>query len=579
MELLEKEKKGLTIREIAEKLGCSGRESRPMRKAVMLLRIKGLVDNDRGKRYRIVRKGVAPAVHVKVENEIVPEIPDADVERILRKYGITAAFSGEVLKESEDVAGEAGKLEGRTDLRGFNFVTIDGETAKDFDDAVAVLDGGGDSFRLLVSIADVSHFVKEGRVLDAEAFKRGTSVYFPDRAIPMLPEMLSNDLCSLKPGVDRLTMTADMRFNLHGERIAGSFYPSIIRSRERMTYTNVNRILAGEADVAERYGYLLDDFRRLARLASLIREERTRRGSLDFDIPEAEVIVDAAGLTKDIRRRGRGASEKIIEDFMIAANEAVAEHLESSGENGIFRIHEVPDAADAEEFKEFMGGLGHNIQRNSLTTPLGVQKVLESVKGLPEEPVINMVLLRSMKLAIYSPKNAGHFGLASKCYTHFTSPIRRYPDLMVHRILKHAVARKGKGSPAYSVKRLTEICESTSTSERSAVEAERSILKTRSVYLMQGRVGESFDGTISGVTEFGFFVALDNPFVEGLVRFSGMDGDYYKFDESKRTLVGRKRKRIFQLGARIRVRLYKVDTKMGFIDFVLEDDNDDKGDA
>ncbi len=515
-----------------------------------------------------------PAKHVAPAGKIIetigdPEDPDVEAEVILKKFGLPAKFPPAVMHEvkSTPLAVSEKDTHGRVDLRGKKVFTIDGETAKDFDDAVSI-EKTASGFRLWVSIADVSHYVKEGTALDAEAYARGTSVYFPDRCIPMLPEALSNGICSLNPDEDRLTMTAELDFDHDGRAKRKKFYKSVIRSVERMTYTNVKKTLTGEdAAVSGRYSHIEADLRLMEELAGKLRDLRNLDGSIDFDLPEPQIIIDIEGKVEDIVRSERNVAHRIIEEFMLAANRAVAGEFASSGLPFLYRIHGEPDADSIEEFREFIAGFGLHFKPGG---PKSLQKVLKSVEGRPEEKLVNQVLLRSMKQAVYSDENAGHFGLAFADYTHFTSPIRRYPDLVVHRLLSLLV----RGGYTALVKegmaaRLPEIASHTSGRERKAMEAEREIADLKKAQFMRDKVGSEFDGFISGVTSFGFFVELKDYFIEGLVHVSSLSDDYYVFDEKKHSLIGESKKRVFRLADRVRVRLKNVDLERRRIDMSL----------
>jgi ribonuclease R len=455
----------------------------------------------------------------------------------------------------------------RIDLREIPTFTIDGENAKDFDDAVSIEKEKDGQIKLYVSISDVSHYVKEGTVLDEEAYFRGTSVYFPDRAIPMFPPELSNEICCLHPRVDRLTFTVEMRYDANGERRGVRFYPSVIRSSERLTYTVVKKILLDEDNELEsRFRTILPSLEWMADLAQKLREKRMDRGALDFDLPEPEVVLNLQGETEDIIRAERNLAHQIIEEFMIAANEAVAHFMEESGSPSIYRIHEAPSGEAIDEFRRFISHLGYKMIKEGDHSPKEFQKVLLEVQGRPEERVINNVLLRSMKWAKYSAQNLSHFGLASDSYTHFTSPIRRYPDLMVHRLLKKVLSKK---EVSISEEVLARKADHLSQRERVAMEAEREILDRYRVRFMKDKMGEVFEGVISGVTAFGFFVEIKNIFVEGLVRVTSLHDDYYHYHEKRYCLVGERTHKTFRIGDEVKVRLERVDVERRHIDFGL----------
>src|SRR5437870_192333 len=430
-----------------------------------------------------------------------PDDPEVQVQSIVFRYGLTASFPEPVHREiaSCSFAIREEEMAARTDLRELPIVTIDGERARDFDDAVCVRKTNG-HYELFVSMADVAHYVKPETALDQEAYSRGTSVYFPDRAIPMLPEALSNGICSLNPNEDRLTKTACMEINDKGEVIRSRFFDSVIRSHERMTYTAVRRILVDkDSECLERYRDLVDQFKLMEELALLINETRRARGNLDFDLPEAEIILDLQGMPENIVRAERNIAHRIIEEFMIAANEAVARHLREKEFPLLYRVHEGPERDAVEALASFLLSLGYRLpQKKEKVAPQELQRLLEACRGKPEERVINRVLLRTMKQAHYAPTNIGHFGLASSCYTHFTSPIRRYPDLIVHRILARALqGNKLKLSEREDfLSYLQETGKHTSERERIAMDAEREMVDLKKAQFMLDKLGEEFSGVI-----------------------------------------------------------------------------------
>ncbi len=510
-----------------------------------------------------------------------PDNPEVEILAVIRKYELPDSFSPQVMKAASSIPENPTEEEinKRTDLRGITTVTIDGETARDFDDAVSI-SREGKNFRLWVSIADVSNYVLPGSLLDKEAYLRGTSVYFPDRCIPMLPEELSNGICSLNPHVDRLTLTAEMLFNQDGEMLSASFYPSVIKSAARLTYTLVSQIVEHDDDtVKAEYPWLVADLFTMQELAQSLAKMRTERGSIDFDLPEAEIILDAAGVTETIVRAERNQAHKIIESFMLAANEAVAHHLADHAIPLLYRIHELPDQDKLVALAEFLLPLGYDLPSGERAVkPADIQALLAKAEGKPEERLINRVLLRSMKQARYAEANFGHFGLAASCYTHFTSPIRRYPDLVVHRILKWFLQQKSEAASRGKFKgipfsgypeSLREIGEHTSRRERVAMEAERDIVELKKVQFMVGRVGEEFTGFISGVSAFGFFVELDELFVEGLVHISTLQRDRYSFNETSLTLSGETSRVTFKIGDSVRVIVAAANPERRQIEFVL----------
>jgi len=499
---------------------------------------------------------------------------ETDINIVLNKYNIIQEFQKDAINDSEripEVISE-GDLSGRVDLRKLPIVTIDGEDAKDFDDAVYVEPSSKNNMRLLVSIADVSHYVQEGSSLDRDALARGTSTYLPERAIPMLPEKLSNNLASLKPGVDRLTLTADLLINSSGVVIQSKLYPSVIRSAERMTYTKVWDILQGDRKLTEKYGHLVEMFRNMLTLRNRLFQRREKRGSLIFELPEPYVLMDNNGVPVDIQRRNRNPAHMIIEEFMLAANEAVAVFLEKAGIPLLFRNHEPPNVSDMRELQRFLGRFGYSLRLNGKANPLDIQSILNKCRGKPEEFIMNTVILRSMKQARYSPKNTGHFGLASGSYCHFTSPIRRYPDLIVHRILKSYLSGLLTKEKINKLRdELEYIGELSSERERVANEAEREIVDRLSARFMMDKIGEEYDGRITMVKEFGIFVELLNHFVEGMIPVEALTDDHYRYDENSFILRGMRRKSVFKIGEKIKVKVSRVNLDYGKIEFLPAD--------
>ena len=515
-----------------------------------------------------------PTERARPEGRIIhilgyPDDPEVEPQIIIYKYDLPHRFSTSALKETRDIPliPSPQEYRDRVDLRGIPTFTIDGENAKDFDDAVSIEEERDGGIRLYVSISDVSHYVKEGTALDEEAYLRGTSIYFPDRAIPMFPTELSNEVCCLHPRSDRLTITVELRYDARGEGRGIRFYPSVIRSDERLTYTHVKKILVdGDANLKDRFRHILPSLALMARLSQGLRQRRMERGAIDFDLPESEIILNLQGETEDIVRAERNLAHQIIEEFMIAANEGVAHFMEEKGLPFLYRIHESPPREAIEEFRRFISHLGYRMEKNSDHSPKAFQKVLFDVKGSPEERVVNDVLLRSMKWAKYSAKNQGHFGLASDAYTHFTSPIRRYPDLIVHRLLKKVLSKKeGK----ILEEELSKKAEHLSQRERVAMEAEREIVDRYQVRFMKEKIGEEFEGVINGVTAFGFFVELKDIFVEGLVRVTSLHDDYYHYYEKQYCLIGERTHKSFRIGDEARVRVDRVDVERRHIDFGL----------
>lgn len=507
--------------------------------------------------------------------EILGERGNEDTEKsaVVVRHKLKREFAGAVMKEAGDSFGlmNEAAIKNRRDLRHLPFVTIDGETAKDFDDAVAVEKMDGGLIKLWVSIADVSYFVRPQTALDSAAYERGTSVYFPGDCLPMLPEQISNNLCSLRPNEDRYTMTAEMVVNSEGRVVRRDFYRSVINSRERMTYTSVKKILVEkDAEVRRRYQKLVPSFELMHECHKRLGGMRLRRGSIDFDLPEPEIIIDMQGEVADIVRAERHVGHMLIEDFMIAANEAVAEFLTEKEAGCVYRVHEPPPPEKLREFAVFLNNLGHKINFGKEARPASLAKVVGMVKGRPEERLVNHMLLRSMSQAVYSPENKGHFGLASKCYCHFTSPIRRYPDLVVHRLLSNVLScllppascvssneARGKKQEA-RITGLREISEHCSRRERVAMEAERETAKLYAALFMQAHTGERFEGIISHVAKFGFFVELIDFFVEGLVPIDSLTDDRYFFEVEGMAIKGRKKKMVYKVGERIKIEVSEV---------------------
>ncbi len=514
--------------------------------------------------------------------EILGDATDPDVEiRIAAiQFGLPYEFSPEALAEAGKVPStvETQDLAGREDLRHLNFVTIDGETAKDFDDAVAIarLDKG---YRLWVAIADVAHYVTAGSLIDKEALERGTSVYFPGTCLPMLPEALSNGICSLNPQVDRLVMVAELDFDASGHRVGLRFCQAVMHSRARLTYTQVAAVLINEdPEVRSEQQHLLADLEAMRELAELRIEFRRQRGSLDFDLPEAQVMLDVQGRPENIIRTERNLAHRLIEEFMLAANEAVADWLAKQHKPMVFRVHEAPTEGKMAAFQEFIAyfNLGISLPVEGVKPKL-LQEFLDRVAGQPEEHVINRVLLRSMPQAYYSVNNLGHFGLAADDYCHFTSPIRRYPDLAVHRILKKQLLGQEKVKQGSDVS-LEEVAQRSSSTERRAMEAERDIVNLKKCQFIVDKVGETYPGMVTSVHAFGFFVELQEIYVEGLVHVSSLDDDFYQYEEERHRLIGMNRRREFGIGTPVEVRVHKVDLDRREIDFrLIEERNPERG--
>lgn len=500
-------------------------------------------------------------------------IYETDLLTVLHKYNIPSEFTYETENEVKNIPENITEddLQGRRDLRELPFVTIDGEDAKDFDDAVYVEEAGKGLFRLFVSIADVSHYVIPGTSLDTEALERGTSVYFPDRAIPMLPEKLSSNLSSLKPGLDRLTVTAEMEIDRHGNIKKSYLYPSVIRSSRRMTYTLVRRILEGDTTLDREYGVLKPMLQKMLILRNWLLEKRVKRGSLIFDLPEPKVILNEAGEPIEIKKFLSDFSHSIIEEFMLSANETVARTLERAGIPLIYRIHEPPDTLDIKLLFAFLRARGYKpVMNNGKILPANLQSVLEQCRGKPDEFLINTIVLRSLKQARYSTTNVGHFGLASDSYCHFTSPIRRYPDLVVHRILKSYLAGKlNKEAIAKFKDELKYAAYRSSERERIAMDAEREMIDRLRARFMIDKIGDIYDARVVMVKESGIFVELDDFFVEGFIGVDEMAEDYYRFDEKNMMLVGMRKKRKLRIGDKVKVEVTGVNLDFGKVNFKL----------
>jgi ribonuclease R len=566
-----------------------------------------------------------------------------DVEITIRKFHLPHHFPPPVLEEAQNVRATIPlqELQRRRDFRDLPIVTIDGETARDFDDAVLVRQLPNHNYELQVHIADVAHYVTRDSALDQEARLRGTSVYFPDRAVPMLPLELSTDICSLRPQVDRLVLSCIMEIDHRGEIVGYDLCEGVIRSAERMTYTGVNAILEGDAPLRKRYAPLVQNFELMRDLAQILNRKRQRRGSIDFDLPEPVIEFDEFGLMKSIARSERNFAHRLIEEFMLSANETVAHHLESHRIASLYRIHEKPDAKRVYDFETIAATFGYSLGVGALPihrvqmkgdrraqygtgkrtreveipkevhiTPRMYQKLTEKIAGKPEERILSYLMLRSLKQARYSEENVGHFALAAPTYTHFTSPIRRYPDLIVHRILKQVLPSESReGAPhkptvglsgdfsdtsspwskrrdygahreshaplggPISTEELHEIAEESSQSERRADDAERELMEWKKAKFMQDRIGEEFDALITSVTKFGFFVELTDLFVEGLVPLNTLIDDRYTYHENTREIIGQHSRKIYKIGDRLRVLLDRIDPVERKLNFaVLEEE-------
>ncbi|HEY6350290.1 MAG TPA: RNB domain-containing ribonuclease [Candidatus Angelobacter sp.] len=560
-----------------------------------------------------------------------------DVEIVIRKHHIPHIFPADVLDEAQEISPviPAREISRRHDYRSLPIVTIDGETARDFDDAVLVRRLENGNYELHVHIADVAHYVEDGSAIDAEARERGTSVYFPDRAVPMLPLELSTDICSLRPNLERLVLSCVMELDPHGEIMGYELAEGVICSAQRMTYTDVNAILEGDQILRRQYASLVENLELMYELAKILNRKRVKRGSIDFDLPEPVIEFDQFGLMKSIAPSERNWAHRLIEEFMLAANEAVAGHLERAPVPSLYRIHEKPDPKRIYDFENIAASFGYSLGVGALPvkriqmrsdkrerygtgkqaplielpqdvhiTPRMYQKLVQKIAGKPEERILSFLMLRSLKQAHYSEKNEGHFALAATSYTHFTSPIRRYPDLIVHRILK-AVLREGgqehEGkfvlhsakispwtkprhaqtgpSPAKAVHRavpgpfpeeeLREIAESSSRSERAADEAERELLEWKKMKFMEKHIGEEYQGLVVSVTKFGLFVELEELFIEGLVPLGSMEDDHYTFRENTRQIIGAGTRKTYSIGDRVRVLVDRIDRTQRKIQFAL----------
>ena len=504
-----------------------------------------------------------------------PDDPEVQAQAVIFRYGWPEEFSEDARREAErhGAAVDRANIQGRRDLRALTTFTVDGETARDFDDAVSIERTADQGYRLYVSIADVAHYVPRGSFLDGEAYTRGTSVYFPDRALPMLPPALSTGICSLKPGTDRLARTALLELDRKGKVERTELFRSVIHSKARLTYTEVGQILVdGDASVIGIYPELIEPLRVMEELTRLLMDRRHARGSLDFELPETEILLDDRDMPTDIRRAERTIAHRMIEEFMIAANEAVARHLRERKFPCVYRVHEGPDEDTLDAIGPFLSTLGYPLHRSDgKVSSEELQRILEACRGKPEERVLNRMLLRSMKQATYDPDNTGHFGLASDAYLHFTSPIRRYPDLMVHRLLDQSMngskldSRTREELAAY----LEEAADHSSKRERLAMEAERGMVDLKKAQFMTDKIGQVHAGVITDLATFGFFVELDRWFVEGLVNLKSLEDDFYRYYETAHLIKGQNHGRSFRMGDPVTVRVVRVKLFQGEIDFEL----------
>ncbi|WP_027308953.1 ribonuclease R [Caloramator sp. ALD01] len=505
--------------------------------------------------------------------------PGVDILSVIKKYNLPEEFPQEVEEYANAIPDEIpeAEIKKRRDLRDKRIVTIDGEDAKDLDDAVSIEKLPDGKYKLGVHIADVTYYVKERSPLDKEAFKRGTSVYLVDRVIPMLPKKLSNGLCSLNPKVDRLTLSCEMVIDENGKVVSHEIFESVIKTSERMTYTDVTKILRDkDPELMKRYDYLLEDFKLMEELCLILYKKRMQRGALDFDFEECKIILDEKGKPIEIKPYEREIANRIIEEFMLVCNETIAEHMYWVGVPFVYRIHEDPDEEKLQNFSEFIHNLGYILRVTREVHPKVLQDILEQVKGKDEEVVVSTLLLRSLKQARYSPECTGHFGLAAKYYCHFTSPIRRYPDLIIHRIIKEHLKGKIDQKREQKLKKLVEeASKQSSDMERVAQEAERETDDIKKVEYMMERIGEVYPGIISSVTSFGMFVELENT-IEGLIHISNLTDDYYIYDDKHHCLIGERTKKRYRLGDKVVIKVVKADLETRTIDFVIADEYEEE---
>ncbi|USK59453.1 ribonuclease R [Peribacillus asahii] len=527
----------------------------------------------------VVKLTSYPEGRTSAEGEVIQILghkndPGVDILSVIHKHGLPLEFPQEVMDQANAVPDTIAESEigNRRDLRNDVIVTIDGADAKDLDDAVTVTKLDNGNYKLGVHIADVSHYVTEGSPIDREALERGTSVYLVDRVIPMIPHRLSNGICSLNPKVDRFTLSCEMEITPEGEVVQHEIFESVIKTTERMTYSDVNKILLDQdEELLARYEPIIPMFQEMEKLAEILRRKRMNRGAIDFDFKEAKVLVDEEGHPSDVVLRERSVAERLIEEFMLAANETVAEHFHWLDVPFIYRIHEDPKPEKLQRFFEFITNFGYLVRGSANEVhPRALQEIIEAVEGKPEEMVISTVMLRSMQQAKYDPESLGHFGLSTEFYTHFTSPIRRYPDLIVHRLIRMYLI-EGKLDPATQEKwdsLLPDIADHTSKRERRAVDAERETDELKKAEYMLDKIGEEYDGIISSVTNFGMFVELPNT-IEGLVHVSYMTDDYYRFDERQLAMVGERTGKVFRIGDEISIRVSNVNKEERAVDFEI----------
>ena len=505
--------------------------------------------------------------------------PGVDILSVIRRYELAVEFPEEVYAEIEHLGTEVAEADkmGREDLRDLLTITIDGADAKDLDDAVSLKRLGNGNFELGVHIADVSHYVRENTALDKEAYARGTSVYLVDRVIPMLPHKLSNGICSLNPHVDRLALSCLMEVNGRGEVVSHRILESVINSDYRMTYTAVREILEdGTPALLEQYAEILPMLEDMEELRQILGEKRRKRGSVNFDLPESKIILDENGKPIDIKPYEKSIATNMIEEFMLVCNETIAENSFWQEMPFMYRSHQEPDEDKLEKMEQFLRGFGYYLRKkDGEIHPRELQKVLQKAEDTDEERIITRMVLRSMMQARYTAENGGHFGLAAKYYCHFTSPIRRYPDLEIHRMIKKMLhGELDEKASAYYRRKMPDWAKHCSKQERVAEDAERDTDALKKVEFMEDKVGQIYEGIISGVTNWGIYVELPNT-IEGMVALSQMDDDYYEFDEKKMLVFGKRTKKSYRLGDKVVVSVAKVDRMMGTIDFVFEEENED----
>lgn len=497
----------------------------------------------------------------------------ADISAVIRQYKLSETFPPKVYSEAENIPVEIppDEIETRMDLRDKNIITIDGADAKDLDDAVLVEKMSNGNYKLGVHIADVSYYVKENSYLDKEAFKRGCSVYLLNKVLPMLPEKLSNGVCSLNPNTDRLTLSIEMEIDNSGKVLSHEIFNSVINSKERMTYTDVSDILENQdEELIKKYRHIYQELLLMQELAEILNNNRDERGSIDFDLDEAYIHLNAEGIPTKIETAERRTANRIIEEFMLKANETIAQHFYWMEVPFVYRVHEEPDPDKMIEFRNFIHNFGYVMKGSTESIhPKTLQEITKKIKGKREEHVISRVMLRSLKKAIYSPQCLGHFGLAAEYYCHFTSPIRRYPDLIIHRIIKETLegSLSDRRIKVLNAK-VEEASKKSSDAEKIAEDIEREVEDLKKAEYIQKHIGEVFDGIISGVTSFGLFVELNNT-VEGMVRISSIDDDYYIYDKEKYRLIGERTKKIFSLGDAVTIKVISVDIANREINFEL----------